>query len=162
MLVHAGLAHDWSIEPAERYAREAELALHVHPRETLALLRGRAPARLSPDLDATQRLRYLVRVFTRMRLCDAHGVILRGHKGPPETAPVGAVPWFDVPGRRSSGVTVVCGHWAALGLRLRPDLLALDSGCVWGGALTAVRLEDRAVFQQPSLERRGRVSTSCG
>ena len=68
-----------------------------------------------------------------------------------------------LPGRRSADTTVVCGHWAALGLRIRADLLALDSGCVWGGALTAVRLEDRAVFQQPSLECRGRrVATFCG
>jgi bis(5'-nucleosyl)-tetraphosphatase (symmetrical) len=61
--------------------------------------------------------------------------------------------WFDAPRRRSAGVSVICGHWAAAGLRMRPDLLTLDTACVWGGALTAVRLEDRAVFQEPLADR---------
>lgn len=64
-----------------------------------------------------------------------------------EHVPEGLIPWFDMPGRASEGTTVVCGHWAALGLRLRDDLIALDTGCQWGGRLTAVRLDDRAVIQ---------------
>jgi bis(5'-nucleosyl)-tetraphosphatase (symmetrical) len=68
-------------------------------------------------------------------------------KGEPGEAATGLTPWFDVPGRRSRDHTIVCGHWSALGVRLRDDLLSLDSGCVWGRALTAVRLEDRALFE---------------
>jgi len=73
-------------------------------------------------------------------------------KGPPETAPPGFLPWFDVPGRKSADATVAFGHWAALGLRMEPNLLALDSGCVYGRYLTAVRLEDRQVFQVSYLD----------
>jgi bis(5'-nucleosyl)-tetraphosphatase (symmetrical) len=72
-----------------------------------------------------------------------------GAKAPPERAPAGCVPWFDAPGRASADHTIVCGHWSALGFRQSPNLLALDSGCLWGGSLTAVRLEDRKVFQLP-------------
>ena len=73
-------------------------------------------------------------------------------KGPPDDAPAGCLPWFQVPGRKSAGVTVVFGHWAAMGLRLEADAIGLDSGCVWGQKLTAIRLEDRAIFQHPAVE----------
>ena len=72
-----------------------------------------------------------------------------GAKGPPEKGPAGCVPWFDAPARRSEDHVIVCGHWSALGFRDQPNLLALDTGCLWGGSLTAVRLEDRRVFRQP-------------
>jgi bis(5'-nucleosyl)-tetraphosphatase (symmetrical) len=72
---------------------------------------------------------------------------MSGFSGPPEQTPSGYLPWFDISHRRHADVTIICGHWAALGLRLEPNLLAVDSGCVWGKKLTAVRLEDRAVFQ---------------
>jgi bis(5'-nucleosyl)-tetraphosphatase (symmetrical) len=149
VLVHAGLASAWSVATAERLAREAEAALRTQPVATLKLLRGKGEHRWRDDLQGADRLRFILRALTRLRLCDADGGIAAGHKGPPETAPSGAIPWFDVAGRASSAATVVCGHWAALGLRLRDDLVALDSACVWGGCLSAVRLEDRAVFQQP-------------
>jgi bis(5'-nucleosyl)-tetraphosphatase (symmetrical) len=153
VMVHAGLVADWSVALAQERAREAEEALRERPRAALSALNARAPERWSARLAPDARLRFIVRVLTRLRLCDARGHILKGHKGPPETAPPGAIPWFDVPGRASAAATVVCGHWAALGLRQRADLVALDSGCVWGGALSAVRLEDGAVFQQPCLDR---------
>jgi bis(5'-nucleosyl)-tetraphosphatase (symmetrical) len=85
--------------------------------------------------------------MTRMRFCTPAGVMEFRHKGPPERAPEGHLPWFEVPGRASATHTVICGHWSALGFRRRPGLLALDSGCLWGGAMTAVRLEDGRVFQ---------------
>ena len=155
VLVHAGLAAEWSVETAERLAREAEAALRTHPAPTLKLLRGKAERRWRDDLNGDDRLRFILRALTRLRLCGADGGMAAGHKGPPETAPPGAIPWFDVPERASVAATVVCGHWAALGLRLREDLIALDSACVWGGCLTAVCLEDRAVFQQPCADRCG-------
>jgi bis(5'-nucleosyl)-tetraphosphatase (symmetrical) len=88
-----------------------------------------------------------------MRTCRSDGRLCRDYSGPPEGAPPGCAPWFELPRRRSRDVTVVCGHWAALGYRREPGLLALDSGCVWGGVLTAVRLEDGAVFQEALADR---------
>jgi bis(5'-nucleosyl)-tetraphosphatase (symmetrical) len=82
-----------------------------------------------------------------MRMLNRAGEMDLAYSDAPSKAPAGLVSWFDVPGRASAATPVVCGHWAALGLVLRPDLLALDTGCVWGRELTAVRLEDRAVFQ---------------
>jgi bis(5'-nucleosyl)-tetraphosphatase (symmetrical) len=154
VLVHAGIPPYWTVATAERRARDLENALRQERRKTLALLGARAPARFSRGLDRAARLRFTARAFTRLRLVNADGRIATGHKGPPETAPAGVVAWFDAPGRRSAGATILCGHWAALGFRMREDLLALDSACVWGGSLTAVRLEDRAVFQVPCAERK--------
>jgi bis(5'-nucleosyl)-tetraphosphatase (symmetrical) len=90
--------------------------------------------------------------MTRMRMLTRPGAMRLDYSGPPSQAPAGLVSWFDFPGRASAETPLVCGHWAALGLLLRPDLLALDTGCVWGRRLTAVRLEDRALFQ---VERHG-------
>jgi bis(5'-nucleosyl)-tetraphosphatase (symmetrical) len=95
------------------------------------------------------RLRVVVNAMTRMRFCTADGSMEFRAKGPPDRPPPGCLPWFDAPGRASATHTVVCGHWSALGFRQTPNLLALDSGCLWGGALTAIRLDDRRVFQLP-------------
>jgi bis(5'-nucleosyl)-tetraphosphatase (symmetrical) len=91
----------------------------------------------------------VVNAMTRMRYCTDDGVMEFRAKGGIDAAPPGYRAWFDVPDRQSKGFTLVCGHWSALGLLMRPDLLALDSGCIWGGALSAVRLEDRRLFQVP-------------
>jgi bis(5'-nucleosyl)-tetraphosphatase (symmetrical) len=85
--------------------------------------------------------------MTRMRFCSPEGVMEFRTKGELADAPAGYMPWFQVPGRRSADAVLVTGHWSALGLKIEPNLLALDSGCLWGRHLTAVRLEDRAVFQ---------------
>jgi bis(5'-nucleosyl)-tetraphosphatase (symmetrical) len=79
-----------------------------------------------------------------------------GFKGEPDEASGAWTPWFDMPGRRSRDHAIVCGHWSALGVRLRDDLMSLDSGCVWGRALTAVRLHDRRLFEAPCRGLRGR------
>jgi bis(5'-nucleosyl)-tetraphosphatase (symmetrical) len=130
LLVHAGLLPGWTVTEAEALAREAEAALR----------QGSLGSR---------QLRLAVQAFTTLRTCSAAGRPCHGFSGPPDDAPRGCLPWFEVPGRKSADVTVVCGHWSALGLRLQPGLVALDTGCVWGGPLTAVRLEDQAVFQEP-------------
>src|SRR5581483_6387844 len=102
----------------------------------------------APDrAELIERLRVIVNAMTRMRFCTEDGVMEFQTKGEAAEAPPGYTPWFDVPGLRSADHTVVCGHWSALGLRVAPRLLALDSRCVWGGRLTAVRLEDRAITQ---------------
>jgi bis(5'-nucleosyl)-tetraphosphatase (symmetrical) len=85
--------------------------------------------------------------MTRLRLCDADGRMEFSHKHGLTDVPAGYMPWFDVPGRASADTPIICGHWAALGLMLRSDLIGLDSGCVWGRALSALRLEDRRLFQ---------------
>jgi bis(5'-nucleosyl)-tetraphosphatase (symmetrical) len=103
------------------------------------------------SLTGLERLVSIARVLTRLRTCTPTGE-MSGFSGPPEQTPAGYLPWFHLPHRRHAGVTIVCGHWAALGLHLEPNLLAIDSGCVWGRQLTAIRLEDRQVFQVDCVE----------
>jgi bis(5'-nucleosyl)-tetraphosphatase (symmetrical) len=147
-MVHAGLLPAWSIERALELAAEVESALRAPDYRTfLGGLYGSQPDRWKDGLRGIDRLRVVVNAMTRMRFVDPNGVMDFRAKGELENAPRGYLPWFDVPGRASADVPIVCGHWSALGLLIRPDLLALDSGCVWGGRLTAVRLEDRSVFQ---------------
>lgn len=148
VMVHAGLLPQWSVAKARALAGEVEAALRgEHYRQFLARLYGSDPAAWNDELEGADRLRVIVNAMTRMRFCTGEGVMEFHAKGETTAAPPGFMPWFDVPGRASGSQTVVCGHWSALGLKLRPDLLALDSGCVWGGALTALRLDDRRVFQ---------------
>jgi bis(5'-nucleosyl)-tetraphosphatase (symmetrical) len=92
-------------------------------------------------------MRVIVNAMTRMRFCTESGAMDFSAKGGIDAAPAGHRAWFEVPGRRSAASTVVCGHWSALGLRIAPRLMALDTGCVWGGSLSAVRLDDRRIFQ---------------
>lgn len=150
VMVHAGLLPAWSIEQATDLAAEVEDAFRAPDYRTfLSGLYGSRPDRWDDGLRGVDRLRVVVNAMTRMRFVNAAGVMDFRAKGGVEKAPRGYVPWFDAPGRASASVPIVCGHWSALGLLVRPDLLALDSGCVWGGRLTAVRLEDRRVFQVP-------------
>jgi len=147
-MVHAGLLPSWSLEKAMSLAREAEAALRADDyRDFLAELYGNQPDGWSDELPPVARLRVVVNAFTRLRLCTQDGRMEFSHKAEPEKAPPGYMPWFDVPDRASQTATIIFGHWSALGLRMRPNLLALDSGCQWGGSLSAVRLDDRQVFQ---------------
>ena len=147
-LVHAGLLPQWTGAQARMLAAEVERAL-VAPnyREFMANMWGSEPAWWRDDLEGWPRLRVIVNAMTRMRFCSAEGVMEFRTKGELTDAPAGYLPWFQVPGRRSADAVLVTGHWSALGLKIEPNLLALDSGCLWGRHLTAVRLEDRAVFQ---------------
>ncbi len=147
-LVHAGLLPQWTTERARELAGEVEAALlsQDYP-EFLQNLWGSEPAGWSDDLTGWERLRVIVNAMTRMRFCTPEGVMEFKSKGKAKNAPPGHLPWFEAPGRLSAEKVLVTGHWSALGLRMTPNLLALDSGCLWGGHLTAVRLEDRQVFQ---------------
>ncbi|MET0681104.1 MAG: symmetrical bis(5'-nucleosyl)-tetraphosphatase [Burkholderiales bacterium] len=148
VMVHAGLLPSWSVEKARDLAAEVDAELRAKRyRLFLAELYGSKPDAWDDRLRGMDRLRVIVNAMTRMRFCTADGVMDFRAKGEVEKAPPGFMPWFDVPARKTRGVPVICGHWSALGLRLTPDVLALDTGCVWGGALTAVRLEDRRLFQ---------------
>lgn len=153
LLVHAGLLPQWSADRARELAGEVGAVLAGGERRTfLSHLWGSEPAAWDERLTGWDRLRVIVNAMTRMRFCTADGIMefrAPGAKGPPDTPPAGCLPWFAVPGRRSVDRTVVCGHWSALGFHQRKNLLALDSGCLWGGSLTAVRLEDRRIFQLP-------------
>ena len=155
LMVHAGLLPQWSAADAARLAHEIEVELGSDdwPR-ALAELRRHKREPWSERLTGAARRGAAASALMRLRTCTAEGRPCDGFSGPPDEAPPGCLPWFDVPSRRSRDHLVVCGHWATLGLRLRDDLLALDTGCVWGQSLTAVRLEDRAVFSEPNAEDR--------
>ena len=147
-LVHAGLLPQWSIKRARELAREVEARLQGKDyREFILNLWGSEPATWSDDLKSWARLRVIVNAMTRMRFCSKKGLMDFKVKGKLSNAPEGYLPWFDLPDRKSADAVLVTGHWSALGLRVTPNLLALDSGCLWGGHLTAVRLEDRRIFQ---------------
>ena len=150
VMVHAGLLPQWSVAKSLALAGEVHVALRgPRHRDFLAQLYGSQPDRWCEDLRGADRLRVIVNAMTRMRFCTPEGRMDFHSKGDESEAPPGFVPWFDAPHRRSREATVVCGHWSALGLKLRPDLIALDAGCVWGGQLTAIRLHDRRLFQIP-------------
>ncbi|MEM7356906.1 MAG: symmetrical bis(5'-nucleosyl)-tetraphosphatase, partial [Acidobacteriota bacterium] len=147
VLVHAGLLPQWTVEIAAEQARDLEPLLR-DPARRRPLLDRSPEARQDPQWAAR---RAALKVFTGLRTCTVEGEPCK-FKGPPESAPPGCLPWFEVPGRRSAEQTVVFGHWAAMGLRIEPTALALDSGVVWGHRLSALRLEDRALWQQPTLD----------
>jgi bis(5'-nucleosyl)-tetraphosphatase (symmetrical) len=168
VLVHAGLLPAWSVEEAEARARQAEEALRGPEAHALLARYGARGGKRSRELatagseappDGAERPEAppgpdeALAVLTSLRAVDAGGAPCFGFTGPPADAPPGLVPWFEAPGRRSAGATAVFGHWAALGLRFAPGVRALDSGCVWGGSLTALRLEDAQVWQVACRDR---------
>jgi bis(5'-nucleosyl)-tetraphosphatase (symmetrical) len=147
-LVHAGLLPQWTADQARALAAEVEAALQGEAyREALANMWGSEPAAWSEDLVGYPRMRVIVNAMTRMRFCSAGGEMEFKAKGEVSNAPPGYLPWFAVPGRASAKAVLVTGHWSALGLKILPNLLALDSGCLWGRHLSALRLEDRRLFQ---------------
>ena len=151
VLVHAGLLPQWSVDQAAALAREVEAALRgPKHRKFFENMYGSKPARWKDSLEGWDRLRVIVNAMTRMRFCTVGGEMEFASKGESVSAPAGFMPWFDVVGRKSAATTLICGHWSALGLRITPNLLALDTGCVWGGKLTAIRLEDRKLTQVAS------------
>lgn len=145
LMVHAGVLPQWSVERTLELADEVWRVLSG-PRwiDFLREMYGNEPAAWSDSLRGNDRLRVIVNALTRIRFCTPEGRMDFAAKEGVAGAPPGHLPWFDVPGRASGGTPIVFGHWAALGLMDRPDLLAIDTGCVWGRELTAVRLSDRA------------------
>jgi bis(5'-nucleosyl)-tetraphosphatase (symmetrical) len=150
VLVHAGLLPQWTVAEAEKFAREVEAALSGPQYELV--LRALYPSKhlqWSEELTGPTRLAAIIKVLTRLRACSPAGVMDSSYTGPPEHIPAGFLPWFRVEHRQHRDATIVCGHWASLGLHCEDNLLAIDSGCVWGRELTAIRLEDRRIFQVP-------------
>jgi bis(5'-nucleosyl)-tetraphosphatase (symmetrical) len=147
-MVHAGLLPQWTIRKALALSAEVEAVLRGDDHDAfLRPLYGNKPSAWHDKLTGDERLRVIVNAMTRMRLCTADGDMEFTHKLAPFNMPVGYQPWFDIPGRASGDTPVLFGHWASLGLLLRSDAIGLDSGCVWGRKLTAMRLDDRRVFQ---------------
>lgn len=158
-MVHAGLLPQWSVARALALAQDVEFALQGPDyREFLANMYGNEPVRWRDELAGYDRLRVIVNAMSRMRLVTADGSMEFSHKIGLAKLPAGYLPWYDAPGRASRGDRVIFGHWAALGLLLREDVVCLDSGCVWGRALSALRLEDRRVYQLECPELEGMAS----
>ena len=152
VLVHAGLLAGWSAAAAIGLAGEVWRALNGPDyRAFLRSMYGNSPERWDSALTGADRSRMIVNGMTRMRFCRGDGSIDLGPKGTPDDAPAGYRPWFAMPDRAHADHTVVFGHWSALGLHVSENVIGLDTGCVWGGRLTAMRLEDRALFDVPGV-----------
>ncbi len=142
LLVHAGVVPQW--DAAQTLALAAEVETLLRGPDLPGFLRqmyGNEPDTWRDDLAGADRWRFVVNVLTRIRFCRADGRLDLKTKDGADGTPAGFLPWFDVPGRRTAGTPIAFGHWSTLGLRNQPDLLALDTGCVWGGSLTAVRVD---------------------
>lgn len=142
LLVHAGVAPQWDADETLALAAEVGAALRGPQRAAfMHALYGDRPRRWEPSLRGHDRLRFIVNALTRIRFCTLDGRLELETKEGAGSAPAGYLPWFDVPGRRTAGTRIAFGHWSTLGLLDRPDVLALDTGCVWGGALTVARID---------------------
>jgi bis(5'-nucleosyl)-tetraphosphatase (symmetrical) len=141
-LLHAGLAPQWDMATACACAREVERALRSDPVRLFERLYGDEPDRWEAGLEGADRLRFIVNCFTRLRYVDADGRLALRAKGAPEKGyKKSLIPWFDAPNARWRGTRVVFGHWSTLGYMSTADVVGLDTGCVWGGSLTALRLD---------------------
>ena len=142
LLVHAGVLPSWSADQTLALAAEVQSALRAPDHgKFLHAMYGNTPAHWSASLAGVERLRVIVNALTRLRFCDAQGHMEFESKEGPGQAPPGFMPWFDVPGRRTAQDTVVFGHWSTLGPLARRDVVAMDTGCVWGGCLSGLRLD---------------------
>lgn len=141
-LIHAGLPPQWDLAMAHSCAQEVRSVLQGSSyRDFLVHMYGNQPECWSAELEGWERWRFITNCFTRLRFCSADGRLLLDAKGPPGSQPPPYMPWFEVPTRASKGLRIVFGHWSRLGLRLGGGVYGLDTGCLWGGALTALRLD---------------------
>ncbi|MBS1213034.1 MAG: diadenosine tetraphosphatase [Proteobacteria bacterium] len=152
-LIHAGLPPQWDMETAAERAHEVEDVLRgPNWRELLARMYGNEPAVWSAELAGFDRLRFITNCFTRMRYCDERGALEFHEKCRPGSQKEGLFPWFQAPGRRSAGARIIFGHWSTLGFHAENGCVGLDTGCLWGGELTALRLDG---------EKTERIAVSC-
>lgn len=147
-MVHAGLPPQWTLKQAKRYAAEVEQALRGEKYVNfLEHLYGNKPLQWNRNLRGWSRLRFITNALTRIRFCNEEGMLDLSSRGEIGSQPPSYVPWYQIPGRASAKVKIIFGHWAALqGKTDNPQVYALDTGCVWGNALTAMRLEDERLF----------------
>jgi bis(5'-nucleosyl)-tetraphosphatase (symmetrical) len=145
------LLPDWTIDQAEELAREVEAELRGPGWTAMLSSRRKAPIAWASQTGTTRRA-VVLSAMTTVRMLAPSGAMQRDFKGHPSEAPAGTVPWYDHPNRRTRKQRVLFGHWAALGLLVRDDIAAMDTGCVWGNQLTALRLDDGEIIRQPALE----------
>lgn len=145
-MIHAGMPPQWDLELAQSCAHELESALRDDEGciDLFAHMYGDRPNKWSDDLKGHDRLRFITNCLTRLRFCRPDGTLELKYKGEIETAPAALTPWFRAPKRRSRDLRIVCGHWSALGYYDGDGVLSIDTGCVWGEKLCAVRLDQRA------------------
>jgi len=154
VMVHAGLLPSWSVEAALSYAKEVEAVLQSDAYvDFLGHMYGNTPDQWDQGLTGYDRLRVITNVMTRMRVCKPSGALDFDFKGELPDVPKGLTPWFDLPNRVTIDQTIIFGHWSALGLQQRAHVVALDTGCLWGGKLTAMCLETQTITQVPSDKR---------
>jgi bis(5'-nucleosyl)-tetraphosphatase (symmetrical) len=145
LMVHGGVLPSWDVAQTLALAREVEAVLRGPQLDAfLARMWGNQPDHWDDTLAGADRLRLIVNALTRLRFCTPAGVMDLRASGGVDQAPPGMLPWFDVPGRRSADACIAFGHWSTLGYLRRPDVIGLDTGCVWGGCLSALRLDDSA------------------
>lgn len=151
LMVHAGLLPQWTVAQAVQYGAEIEAALQGPDYHDFLLnMYGNLPNTWNETLVGMDRLRVITNALTRLRVCTAQGAMEFSFKGELSDVPTGLMPWFDVPDRASKDAQVIFGHWSALGLQQRNNVYALDTGCLWGGQLTAMNLATKAITQVPS------------
>ena len=149
LMVHAGVLPQWTAADTLAHASEVQAVLRsADARDFLAQMYGNDPACWDDGLQGLARWRVIVNALTRLRFCDAAGAMEFDTKESADSAPAGFMPWFEVPGRRTASDVVAFGHWSTLGWLGRPDVFALDSGCVWGGCLTALRLRSDGAHER--------------
>jgi len=141
-LIHAGLPPQWKLKKARRYAHEVEAMLQSpHFRDFLKVMYGNQPARWSKQLEGMDRLRLITNCLTRLRYCRPDGTLDLKSKGKVGSQPAGYLPWFAVPERKSRKKRILFGHWSTLQVREQDNVYALDTGCLWGGKLSALRID---------------------
>jgi bis(5'-nucleosyl)-tetraphosphatase (symmetrical) len=150
LLVHAGVLPKWTVKKTLSLASEVQDVLRSKNwQKALIKMYGNEPAHWKDDYSGGKRLRVIINALTRLRMCNAKGHMALSIKSAPNHRHEGLMPWFELPNRATADVSVVFGHWSTLGLLVQPKVICLDTGCVWGGHLTAIRLQDRKIVQIP-------------
>ena len=155
-MVHAGLLPQWTVAQALTLGQEVEAVLGgPHYKDLLRRMYGNEPDRWDDNLEGYDRLRVIINAMTRLRLCTPTGRMEFRHKSAPRNLPEGYLPWYAIDSRASAGAQLIFGHWSTLGLFATNDVIALDSGCLWGNALSALRLDNREIIQVSCAGMRG-------
>ncbi len=142
ILAHAGLHPSWDIKTARTEASAVQFHLRSHDfKDLFAFMYGKKPAKWKPGRSRKKRLRFAINCFTRMRFCTPSGKLDFEEKGAPGSQPDEFLPWYDIPNQLKAGTRIIFGHWSTVGKITNPDIIGIDTGCVWGGKLTAYELE---------------------
>ena len=143
-LLHAGLPPQWDFKKTQKMALIAEQVLKGSDyQDFLKQMYGNKPNIWSASLKGVSRLRFIINCFTRMRYCDVNGRLDFANSGPLGSQPKELLPWFEVPKRKNADMRVIFGHWSTLGYYEGQNCYAIDTGCLWGGQLTAIKLGEQ-------------------